>query len=82
MKMKDWADHLDAILTSTGEHLLLDAGTISHEKAIDKAKGEYIKYQAKTLSEVEKAYLETIKTVRRNVEKKVKAPKLKNKKQL
>jgi len=72
MKMQDWAKHLDAILTSTGEKLLQDAGKVSHEKAIDKAKSEYIKYQAKTLSEVEKAYLATITAVQKKVEKKVK----------
>ena len=80
MKMKDWADHLDAILTATGEKLLLDAGSISHEKAVEKAKGEYKKYQAKTLSEVEKAYLDTIKTVQKKIEKKVKEQKPKQKK--
>ncbi|MFH1652739.1 MAG: virulence RhuM family protein [Pseudomonadota bacterium] len=72
MKMADWADHLDTILTATGEKLLLDSGTISHEKAVEKAKEEYKKYQAKTLSEVEQAYLDTIKTVQKKVEKKVK----------
>ena len=80
MKMKDWSDHLDAILTATGEKLLLDAGTISHEKAVEKAKVEYKKYQAKTLSEVEKAYLDTIKTVQKKVEKKVKSKKPNRKK--
>ena len=75
MKMKDWAEHLDAILTSTGEKLLLDAGTVSHEKAVEKAKGEYKKYQAKTLSDVEHAYLDTIKTVQEQMEKKVKSEK-------
>ncbi len=80
MKMKDWADHLDAILTATGEKLLLDAGTISHEKALGKAKREYKKYQAKTLSEVEKAYLDTIKTVQKKVEKRVKSDKPNSKK--
>jgi hypothetical protein len=61
MTMKDWSKHLDRILTMSGENLLLGAGTISHEKAIDKAKIEYKKYQQKTLSEVEKNYLESLK---------------------
>lgn len=72
MKMKNWADHLDAILTATGEKLLLDAGAIRHEEAIEKAKGEYKKYQAKTLSEVEKSYLDAIKAVQKTIEKKMK----------
>jgi hypothetical protein len=61
MTMKDWAKHLDRILTMSGENLLLGSGSISHEKAIDKAKTEYKKYQQKTLSEVEKNYLESLK---------------------
>ena len=61
MTMLDWAMHLDNILTSNNEQLLQDAGKISHEQAIEKAKNEYRKYQQKTLSDVEKSYLETLK---------------------
>ena len=71
MKMEDWAKHLDAILTSTGEELLLNAGTVNHEQALDKAKEEYKKYQQKTLSDVEKAYLDTIMGIQQKAEKKV-----------
>jgi hypothetical protein len=63
MTMKDWADHLDRILTMSGENLLQGAGSISHEKAVDKATEEYKKYQQKTLSEVEKNYLESLKLI-------------------
>jgi len=61
MTMKDWAEHLDKILTMSGEQLLQGAGSVSHEIAIEKATGEYKKYQQKTLSEVEKKYLESLK---------------------
>lgn len=61
MTMADWAEHLDRILTMGGEKLLQGNGTISHKKAIEKATDEYKKYQAKTLSEVEKDYLDTVK---------------------
>ncbi len=61
MYMKDYITQLDNILGSTGEKLLTDAGKISHEQAMEKAVAEYRKYQEKTLTEVEKAYLETIK---------------------
>lgn len=80
MKMKDWADHLDAILSATGEQLLLGAGSVSHKKAVEKAKREYTKYQAKTLSDVERAYLDSVKTIQKKVEKKVKEQKSKQKK--
>ena len=61
MTMADWAEHLDKILTSTGEQLLIGAGSVSHKQAIEKATDEYKKYQQQTLSEVEKAYLDSIK---------------------
>lgn len=67
MKMKDWVIHLDNILTSTGEKLLIDAGKISHEEAVDKAKTEYKKYQQKTLSNVEKEYLDIITSINKTV---------------
>lgn len=59
--MKDWAKHLDGILTSTGENLLIGNGTISHNQAMDKAQTEYKKYKAKTISSVEQDYLDSIK---------------------
>ena len=61
MTMKDWANHLDKILTMSGEKLLQNSGKISHEQAVNKATTEYKKYQQKTLSEVEKAYLNSLK---------------------
>ena len=67
MTMEDWASHLDRILTMSGEKLLKGAGSISHEQAVNKAENEYKKYQAKTLSEVEKAYLEAIKNVQKEI---------------
>lgn len=72
MTMLDWAAHLDKILTMSGETLLPDAGTVSHEKAIEKATGEYKKYQAKTLSEVEKAYLNSLKQIESELNRKKK----------
>lgn len=63
MYMKHYISHLDAILSSTGERLLEDSGKVSHQQAMDKAQAEYRKYQAKTLTEVEKHYLDTIKTL-------------------
>ena len=71
MKMADYIRELDNILQSTGRKLLSDAGKISHEKATEKASLEYRKYKAKNLSEVEKAYLDAIKTVQKKVEKKI-----------
>ncbi|MBU4331726.1 virulence RhuM family protein [Patescibacteria group bacterium] len=73
MKMADYIRELDNILKSTGRKLLSNAGKISHEKAIEKASLEYRKYKVKNLSEVEKSYLEAIKTVESKIKKKVKS---------
>ena len=61
MTMEDWVKHLDNILTVTGEELLVGNGSISHTQAMKKAEAEYKKYKAKTLSDVERDYLDAIK---------------------
>ena len=63
MYMADYIQHLDTILSSTGEALLIGAGSISHYQAMDKAETEYRKIEIKTLSPVEQAYLDSIKTL-------------------
>ena len=61
MTMEDWVKHLDNILTVTGEELLVGNGSICHTQAMKKAETEYKKYKAKTLSDVERDYLDAIK---------------------
>lgn len=70
MHMSDYVEHLDKVLSSTGEKLLENAGSVSHKQAVDKALDEYRKYQVLTLSPVEKAYLEAIKSIEKKVKKK------------
>ena len=72
MHMDDYIKQLDVILSSTGEKLLKGKGTVSHNEAIKKAKDEYKKYQVKTLSPVEKEYLETLKSISNKIEDKEK----------
>ncbi|MCI6891546.1 MAG: virulence RhuM family protein [Treponema sp.] len=71
MYMSDYVAQLDSILSSGNRKLLEGAGKISHEQAMEKAKEEYRKYQVLTLSPVDKAYLESLKTVENDVKKKV-----------
>lgn len=61
MHMSDYIEHLDRVLSTTGEKLLEGAGTVSHKQAMEKAEQEYRKYQVENLSPVEEAYLETIR---------------------
>lgn len=60
MTMADWSRYLDNILTMSGEQLLKGNGKINHDQAMEKAEIEYKKYKARTLSEVEKDYLDSI----------------------
>ena len=70
MTMQDWSEHLDRILTMSGEQLLIGNGSVIHKQAIDKATGEYRKYKARTLSEVERDYLDSIKLLEQKTDKK------------
>lgn len=72
MTMADWVAELDKFSENFGKGVLKGAGTVSHTQAVEKATGEYRKYQAKTLSPVEKEYLESMKILEKKVEKKVK----------
>lgn len=69
MKMADYVRELDNILSSTGRKVLTDAGKISTEKAKEKALTEYRKYNAKTLSNVEESYLETLHQLEKQAKK-------------
>lgn len=68
MTMADWVQHVDRILLATGEDLLTHAGTISREQTAEKVGQEYRKYQAKTLSQVEKDYLAHIKDIEKTAQ--------------
>ena len=72
MRMKDWVAELDKFAEIYGKGVLADAGKVSHRQAIEKAENEYRQYQVKTLSPVEAAYLDSIKTVQKKIEKKAK----------
>lgn len=65
MHMSDYVEQLDRTIKSVGEEVLDGAGKISHKKAMEKAEGEYRKYQVKTLSSAEKAYIETLKELKK-----------------
>ena len=58
MTMSDWVKELDSFLTMTHNDILNNKGTISHEKALEKAHEEYDKYMKTHLTQAEKDYLE------------------------
>ena len=69
MTMHDWIAHVDKVLMATGEVLLTDKGKISHQKMEKKVEVEYQKFQAKTLTQVEKDYLENLKSLEQTAKK-------------
>jgi len=70
MFMKNWVEELDRFTTIYGKGTLDNAGSISHGDATKKAEEEYQKYQLKTLSPVEKDYLDTIMNIEQKITKK------------
>ena len=70
MTMNDWAAYLDRILTMSGEQLLQGSGSVSHEEAMEHATMEYRKYKQRTLSDVERDYLFSIKSIEDSAKKK------------
>jgi hypothetical protein len=69
MTMQKWVKELDNFVKSYGKGKLKGSGGISHKMALTKALNEYLKYQAKTLSPVEKEYIEAIKKLENKVNK-------------
>jgi len=63
MYMKDWIERLNDFLKMTGKEILTHAGKISHDKAMKKAKDEYLAYKEKTKNELSKVEEDFIKQI-------------------
>ena len=63
MTMADWIAHVDGVLRATGEGVLIGVGKVSTKDKDDKVKLEYKKYRQKTLSQVERDYLDSIEGI-------------------
>jgi len=69
--MRDWIAHLDRLIAAMEAPTLQGAGSVSHKQAAAKAAGEYEKYRAQldaAPSDVEAAYLESVKRAQREIE--------------
>ncbi len=69
MFMQDWISELDKFAGMYGKGVLQNAGTISRIQADKKAEKEFRIYEAKTLSPVEKEYLDNIKAIEKIADK-------------
>ncbi|MDR2719951.1 MAG: virulence RhuM family protein [Nitrososphaerota archaeon] len=70
MHMRDWLDILDKFSCDFGVGVLDGSGRVSHIEAVEKALREYDVYRAQLpddLTNVEKAYLETLKQIQKKL---------------
>ena len=70
MYMRDWLHTLDKFSSDFGMGILEGSGTVTHEAATQKAHSEYTLYKVQTadeLTEVEKAYLDTLKQMQKKL---------------
>lgn len=68
--MKDWLAHLEQLIAAMGGQALQGAGKVSHQQALAHAEAEYARFRAQLAeqpSEVETAYLETVKQVQKKI---------------
>lgn len=72
MYMEDWIKQLDAFLKMTNKEILQHSGTISHQKAIEKAHSEYEVYKEKIknrITQVEKDFINRIEDKTKRLKK-------------
>jgi hypothetical protein len=70
MYMNDWIERLDDFVRMTGNDILSNAGTVSHQQALKKANTEYEKYKEQTkneLSAAEKHFVKHIESTARKL---------------
>lgn len=75
MYMKDWVARLDDFLKMTENDILIHAGKVSHQQALDKAHAEYDKFieqHKNELSKVEKDFIKKIEATARQLKNKKK----------
>jgi hypothetical protein len=71
-RMRDWLGHLDRLIGAMDAPMLTDAGSVSHRQAMQKAEAEYERYRERVdaaPSDVERAYLDSLKRTQRTLEK-------------
>jgi hypothetical protein len=72
MYMADWIKQLDTFLKMTNKDILQHSGSISHQKAIEKAHGEYEIYKEKIknrITQVEKDFIKQIENKTKGLKK-------------
>jgi hypothetical protein len=69
MYMADWIKQLDDFLKLTNKNILKHSGSVSHQKAIEKAHGEYEIYKEKIKNRITQVEKDFIKQIENNAKK-------------
>lgn len=72
MYMKNWLQRADDFIQMTRNDILTNAGTISHQKALDKANKNYANYKEQVkneLSKVEKDFIAQLEQTHKKLKK-------------
>lgn len=73
MYMKDWLQRVDDFLTMTGNNILIHAGSVSHQQALNKAEEQYTNYKESLkneLSKVEQDFVQHLEQTTKELKKK------------
>jgi hypothetical protein len=73
MYMRDWLETLDKFTSDFGFGVLTDAGKDCHDEAVKKSHSEYDTYRSRLsdeLTDVERAYLDSLREMRKKLENK------------
>ena len=65
MRMQEWVDKLDAMLTLSGRQLLAGPGSVSHEEACRKAVAEFREYRRREMLQYESDFDRAVRELAR-----------------
>lgn len=71
--MSDWLGHLDRLIVALDAEVLTGSGSVSHQRALEKAAAEYDKYKEQRDAEpspVERDYLAELRSTQKRLERK------------
>jgi hypothetical protein len=69
MYMVDWIQRLDDFIRMSGNDVLTNAGTVSHQQALEKANAEYLKFREQTKNNLTPAEQHFIQSLEQSVRK-------------
>jgi hypothetical protein len=69
MTSTGWIKKFDEFMNINNREILLNAGTVSHEQAMDKAKKEFELYRAREMKQLESDFDKAVKKITKRASK-------------